>query len=309
MSNISKDSNQSVVANDDVNDETLAGETFARLLPELEALSLDELVAINLDVPSAVATTLGSLPEIRAVRPQIVEHLPKFDLVAFDKLEDYALALNYANAQYLTANQPPDDLDAVLTEGTTLRETLLIDATALSRRGFVDGNRLRELNGPNGYKNLATDLLMVASVLRDAWSQIQGRTGIQLAELDRAEKLAQRLLRVVGLRAQSPATVAKAADQRIRAFTLLARTYDDARRAVMFLRWVAGDVDSIAPSLYAGRSNGRKKTPEPVPADVASPTAALATTPGAHVASVTPPAAPHAGDTTGPTATPGPFMT
>lgn len=93
------------------------------------------------------------------------------------------------------------------------------------------------------------------------------------------------MVRVVGLRAQAPATVAKATDQRIRAFTVLTRTYDDARRAVMFLRWVAGDVDSIAPSLHAGRSNGRKKTPEPVPADVASPTAALATTPAAHAAS------------------------
>jgi hypothetical protein len=68
MDNISKDSNATVVEKDDVNDETLAGETFARLLPELVALSLDELTAINLDVPSAVATTLGSLPEIRALR-------------------------------------------------------------------------------------------------------------------------------------------------------------------------------------------------------------------------------------------------
>ncbi len=262
-----------IVAKDDVNDETLAGETFARLLPEMEALSLDELFAINLDIPSAVANTLGSLPEIRALRPDIVEQLPKFDLTAFDKLEDYTTALNYANAQYLTANQPADDLDAVTMEGTTLRETLLMDATALSRRGFVDGNRLKELNGSNGYKNLATDLLMIASVLRDSWPELQGRTGMQLAELDRAEKLGQRLMRVVGLRAQGAATIAKATDQRLRAFTLFARTYDDARRAATFLRWSAGDVDHVAPSLYAGRSNGRKKTPEPPPAPPATPPA------------------------------------
>jgi hypothetical protein len=79
-----------------------------------------------------------------------VEQLPKFDVTAFDKLEDYTLALSYANAQYLTANQPADDLDAVTTEGTALRETLLMDATALSRRGFIDGNRLKDLNGTRG---------------------------------------------------------------------------------------------------------------------------------------------------------------
>jgi hypothetical protein len=307
MSNISNDSIEVVVAKDDVNDETLAGDTFARLLPELEALPLDELVAINLDVPSAVATTLGSLPKIRALRGQIVEQLPAFDVAAFDKLEDYALALNYANVQHLTANQPADDLDAVLTEGTTLRETLLMDAMALSRRGFIDGNRLKELNGPNGYKNLATDLLMVASVLRESFPQIQGRTGIQLAELDRAEKLGQRLLRVVGLRAQWPATMAKATDQRIRAFTLLTRTYDDARRAAMFLRWAVGDVDRIAPSLYAGRSNGRRKPPEPVTAEV--PTNAAAASPEAHVASVAAQPTPHAVGTTSAPTTNEPFMT
>lgn len=271
-----------LTANDDVNDETLAGETFARLLPELQALSLDELEVINLDVPSAVATTLGALPEIHALRAQITEQLPKFDLVALDKLEDYALALNYAHAQYLTATKPADDLDPISTEAATLRETLFVDATALAHRGFLDGNRLKELNGPNGYKNLATDLLMLASVLRESWAQIQGRSGVQLAELDRAEKLGQRLMRIVGLREQGPATVATASDVRLRVFTLLARTYDDARRATTYLRWKFGDIDRIAPSLYAGRSNGRKKIPDassPVPPSPAMPPATTPSTP------------------------------
>src|SRR6185369_2046822 len=84
-----------------VNDETLASETYARILPELEGLLLDELVSINLDIPSVVATTLGALPEIRALRPEIQEQLPRFDLASFNKLEDYAFTLHYAHAQYL----------------------------------------------------------------------------------------------------------------------------------------------------------------------------------------------------------------
>src|SRR5689334_18657167 len=73
-----------------VNDETLAAETYARLLPELQGLDPAELVPINLDIPSIVATTLGALPEIRGLRQEMLDELPRFDLVAFDKLEDYA---------------------------------------------------------------------------------------------------------------------------------------------------------------------------------------------------------------------------
>ncbi len=263
-----------VTAQDDVNSEALAGETYARILPELEALTAEELVAVNLDIPSVVATTLGALPEIRALRSQMVEDVPHFDLAAFDKLEDYAMALNYAHAAYLTATKPADDLDAVSTEATALRGTLFLDATALSRRGLVDGNRLKDLPGTNGYKNLATDLEMLASVLRESWTQLQGKSALELSELDRAEKLGQRLMRVVGLREQGPAQVAAATDLRTRAFTLLARTYDQARRAVTFLRWEKGDFDRIAPSLYAGRSNGRKKAPEPAPTPSPNPSPA-----------------------------------
>ena len=61
MPSIRKDSDEVVVTKDDVNDATLAAETRAQLLPTMETLSLDELVPADLDVPSAVATVLGSL--------------------------------------------------------------------------------------------------------------------------------------------------------------------------------------------------------------------------------------------------------
>lgn len=67
---------------------------------------------------------------------------------------------------------------------------------------------------------------------------------------------------MVGLKEQGPGATQVVSDLRVRAFTLLARTYDAARSAGMYLRWKFNDVDSIAPSLYAGRSNGRRKEPE-----------------------------------------------
>ena len=59
--------------------------------------------------------------------------------------------------------------------------------------------------------------------------------------------------------------MADAGDIRQRLFTLFVNAYDQARRAVGYLRWNEGDADQIAPSLYAGRSNGRRKADQPDP--------------------------------------------
>jgi hypothetical protein len=276
-----------------LNEETIGKEAYARVLPELQALSVDELLLITLDIPSAISTTLGALPEIRALRAEIERQLKEFDFTAFDKLEDYAFALNYAHTKYASATQPADDFEAITVEGTALRDTLLGDARTLARRGLVDGNRLKDVNTVPGYKNLATDLGVLADVLGESWSQIEGKTVVAHAELELAMKLQSRLMRIVGLREQGPAVVAAATDMRVRAFTLLARTYDQARRVVSFLRWDAGDTDKIAPSLYAGRSNGRRKTAE-TPASTL-PTPPAPTPPATNAPANPPPAAPAAG--------------
>jgi hypothetical protein len=65
---------------------------FDKALPEIEALSPDRLIAMNLDVPRVVSQVLGVLPGLLALRPAIAEHLPTFELARLDRLETYALA-------------------------------------------------------------------------------------------------------------------------------------------------------------------------------------------------------------------------
>ena len=60
-----------------------------------------------------------------------------------------------------------------------------------------------------------------------------------------------------------PARLAAATELRLRAFTLVFRTYEDARSAIGYLRRRQSHVESIAPSLYAGR--GRRKQSNPAP--------------------------------------------
>ena len=53
-------------------------------------------------------------------------------------------------------------------------------------------------------------------------------------------------------------------DTRQRAFSYLIRTYDEIRRAVLFVRWYEADGDTYAPSLYA-KSRKSSRSPEATP--------------------------------------------
>ncbi|MEI9948722.1 MAG: hypothetical protein WDO74_06995 [Pseudomonadota bacterium] len=248
-----------------VSDEVLAQDAFERVKPELAKLAAEELLQVNLDVSAALQTILGVLPEAKALREQMVKELPSFDVASFDRLEDYALALSVTQTAYLVATEPPSDLQPLTDEAIQLRETLLRDAQALARRNLIDGAQLAGLKGVNGYKNIAQDLQILSKILQDAWPSIQGKAATTTDELKTASQMSTRLSRVVGLREQGPAQVAAATDTRLRAFTLVLRTYEDARRAVTYLRARQGDVDTIVPSLYPGRPRSRQSD-APAPA-------------------------------------------
>jgi hypothetical protein len=87
----------------------------------------------------------------------------------------------------------------------------------------------------------------VALLLKDNWAAVQAKCGTDPAEL----KIAQRIQLGAGEREVNPAVVAEFSDMRNRMFTLFIEAYDDARRAISYLRWHEGDADDVAPSLYA----------------------------------------------------------
>jgi hypothetical protein len=235
---------------------------YQSLLDEIRAVATSQLTTINLDIPTAVTTALGALAEIRALRPRVVAEMPQYDVSRFDKLEAYTLAMGHAHALYMAASSPAESLDQISETAAELREVLFSDASALAQRNLLDGERLKVLKGAHGFRNLAFDLFALAAMMRDSWSTISGKTALQLKELDLAETLADRILTTLGQREQGPTVVAASAETRQRAFTLFVSAYDHARRAVSFLRWTEDDVDQIAPSLYAGRTTGRKKNPD-----------------------------------------------
>jgi len=258
-----------------------------RVRPEFAAIAVDDLLPINLEAVAAAGTVEGVLPKVLLLHDQMQKELPAFDLNNLDKLELYALALLQAHTLSLGANPIPENVAALGTDATEQRAQLLSDATALAKRGLISSAALDKLNGPNGYYNTATDLLTIANMLRTNWAAISGKTGVTEYELDRAEVVGDQLVRAMGKREHSAATIAAVALERQQAYTLFVEAYDEVRRAVSYLRWHQNDADEIAPSLYAGRNTSKKKpasdivtTPDPVkpattqPAVTANPPAA-----------------------------------
>src|SRR6188768_4297400 len=235
-------------------------EAYERALPATAALSEDELLHVNIDLPRAVATAIAALPRIMAYRDEAAK-LNGFDTSHFDELQLHAFAVGHAHVKFLVASAPPEALATLNESALELRDTIYHDAVALAHRGLIRGERVAEFKANVGYQNLAFDLLGLSDLLRQNWEQIASRSAVQLGELDQAELIGQQLMDAVGTREQAAALMARAQAQRQRNFTLFSRSYDQVRRAIGFLRWNHEDVDQICPSLFAGRGGSRRKEP------------------------------------------------
>jgi hypothetical protein len=67
------------------------------------------------------------------------------------------------------------------------------------------------------------------------------------------------MTRLIGVRERAPGRITEAADLRNRAFTLFLRTYNQARRAVQYLRFDVEDADDITPVLYPGKRRRKRR--------------------------------------------------
>jgi hypothetical protein len=245
-----------------VEQETLVRAAFERVLPELLALPEDKLRPISLDVPGAVNTVLAvaenNLPELR---PELVK-LPGFDASHVDKLQDYALALSFANARHAAAEKESNALEPLADEASNLRERLLAEARFLTHHGVIDEAQLEQLKGATSKKNIATDVLTLASLLQDNWPKIQGKTPTTLQDLERASRVATRVGRILGANERGPTEMAEATEHRARAFTQLMNVYESVQRAVAYLRGDRYDAETIVPNLHQvapARAVGPKK--------------------------------------------------
>jgi hypothetical protein len=135
---------------------------------------------------------------------------------------------------------------------------------------------------------------VLARILRDDWEAIRTKTAVQTAELDEADQLYERIMFAYGERTQQSPVEVATADDRQRAFVLLTRAYDQARRAATYIRWQEADVDKMLPSLWAQKGSGRpsNKTPNGDAQPPADPVMPDGNAQPAHPAAPAAPAAP-----------------
>src|SRR6185503_8820161 len=85
-------------------------EAYQRRLAQIRAVTEDP--PRNLEVHAAVATVLGALPEIRALRAEMAK-VPQLDQSLVDSLEDFAKATAEANSLYTIAISPRENVLAL----------------------------------------------------------------------------------------------------------------------------------------------------------------------------------------------------
>lgn len=230
---------------------------YAAVLPEMLRLKAEELLPINRDVSGVVTTVLGAAVRLRGFRARM-RALPEFDWGRVERLEVYARALAQAQALYATSGETSGELPELVREVRELRGMLLSDARALARRGFMNIQKLKAPRGQPSHRDLAFGLLTLAGLLRRQFGVIQRRSAITLADLDRAEGVAEKLLGAVARRGRAPSRTEEAREMLRRAFTLCVGAYAEARRGLVFLCGSRADADCIAPSLFVRKARRRR---------------------------------------------------
>lgn len=240
--------------------ENQAQASFERMRPRYIALPRSQLLRINLDFTPTIGTALAACPRILALRPEM-EKMYDFNLEVVDCLEDAALGLEYTHSQVVACAHPPDDLQDLHREATQTRARLVLDLNSLAAHGIVDARDLARLTKLTGYKSVIEDIRACIATYRTLLPRIEGRSYFTPEDLNRAEAVVHTMSTLLAKRSIPPGREWK--DLRTRAFSLLCSYYDQARRAVTYLRWNNGDLDSIAPSLYK-RRNKRPSRSAPI---------------------------------------------
>lgn len=227
-----------------------------------------ELEQINLDVMNIVTTVTGACHNIEAFRERIAK-LPEFDMAQLDRLPTLAYALGFTHTRYLGALTPVGPVTALAAKVAHYRDLFVHGIQGLQQRELLPADAMKDFVGGKAYKVAAFETVTAAHMLRAQPPEVFALAGVTAEEIALGTSLAGELTEQLGRREIVPAGVTGVVRERQQAYTLVLRGYDEARRAVSYLRWREGDVDSIAPSLYAGRNRRTEQSdPQPVVADV-----------------------------------------
>jgi hypothetical protein len=237
---------------------------------EVQALPPADEGRITVNIPTVVTIVRGAQPNIEAEIERIAA-LPEFDVEALRKLPSYALALLHVYLLLLPSSESESRLQGLVSEASPLRERMLGQAEGLALLGFVDRERVAAIRRGTGHLDTANDLIALAQLFRAGGDELLGKTKLTPAEVARAYVVGMNLVDALGKRRVGTDGAGKASEyeaEYAKLFWLVERTYDQARRALAYLRWSEGDVNEKAPSIYTRRR--RSASPAEPPGDEGS---------------------------------------
>lgn len=233
---------------------------YTRLMPDLEGLCNGRaLLPVNLDIARVATSVLGVLPRIRGFRSALGAAIRSFDGQLFERLERYTAALLQAQALYRATPVLRESPRQQAAELAAKRRILLSQVRALALNGVLDDAPLVHVGRRRGFLGVASDVLLLTTLLEQRWAAVLGRTPLTLSWLQQARRQSVQLLATLGQRRRVPDEFRKAALVRQQIFTLLVRAYDDVRRALRYLRQSERDVDVLMPSLYCARGKEQRR--------------------------------------------------
>lgn len=228
-----------------------APQAFAKLRTEIEAVPIDQLVRIFVDIPRAARCGLVAAENVAPLLPELAE-LRQLDVRPVRMLGLYSLALLHAHDVAIEGDSDQPSLSALVTEASRVREGLLRTAELLAHYGLVSVDRVATIRRGHGHADLADGVLALGRMFVDVWPRVHDKVVAKREEVDRALVLSAQLQKALGIHEaeQSPLTRHTGRRHvRSQAFTLFYRAYQETRRGVTFLRWYEDDVQGIVPSL------------------------------------------------------------
>jgi hypothetical protein len=241
-----------------------AAEAYARVRPDLDALPPEAVGRITARIAVVISIALGSLVHIEALW-HLIATLPLLDVAPLRKLRDYVYALYYADLMAMPSTEGAADVPSMLAEAMPMRDRMLSVAEAMAKYGLVDPERVAAIRSGLGHLDTANDLGALAELFGGLAPEHQGRSPVPASEIDRAAGLSLQLLAALGRRqvgSDGAGLPSRYEDDKARAFRLVVRSYDHARRAVTYVRWQEGDANLLVPSLFSGKRR-RPSSDEP----------------------------------------------
>ena len=221
------------------------------IMPLLRSLDESKVRTVRATPRRAADTALASALRIEPFRDKLAA-LPKIGVSDLDLLPKLAHTLLWIEVRITNASSC--DRRALADAGFAHRSKLVVAARPLAEAGLLDSDRVEAIGRRRGYRDLADDLLALASLYGEAWPKVIGKTTVTVEDVRRSGELHARLL----LSLLGPTTNELTLRQlRARALTLLNECYGRLRKAIHYLRDSASEARRLMPSL---RRPPRKRT-------------------------------------------------